>query len=212
MVDISKSLFFFGIYGLNIFLVLPEFDISFGFLCQAIHSGLVTPLGGYVFYENPNFVTYGWRYLEAAPSDIVLDGEYNHIFGYYRTIPTGTDTLVGGTGTGESNTAALVSKMGSTAYTSYTTSTTTTTGDYAARLCDLYEAGGYGDWFLPSKEELELMYRNLKVNNLGSFSSSYYWSSSEHYTYYACYQHFNNGNQFINYRYFDSRVRPVRAF
>ncbi len=69
--------------------------------------------------------------------------------------------------------------MDSTAYISSNTSTTTTTVDYAARMCDIHEAGGYSDWFLPSKDELDLMYRYLKKNNLGGFSEVYYWSSSE---------------------------------
>ena len=37
----------------------------------------------------------------------------------------------------------------------------------------------YDDWYLPSKNELELIYKNLKAKNLGDFKSDWYWSSTE---------------------------------
>jgi len=40
--------------------------------------------------------------------------------------------------------------------------------------------GGYNDWFLPSKNELDLMYINLKlIRDVGKFSDEWYWSSTE---------------------------------
>ena len=34
-------------------------------------------------------------------------------------------------------------------------------------------------WRLPSKVELELMYKNLHLNGLGSFQSNFYWTCTE---------------------------------
>jgi hypothetical protein len=173
------------------------------------------PSGGLIFYDRGSGSD-GWRYLEAAPSDILLrTSDYSHIFGYYRTSVNGSPVLVGTStaiGTGKANTAALVSKMGSRAYTASATSTTTTTWEYAARLCDIHEAGGYGDWFLPSKDELKLMYDNLKVQGTGGFSGDNYWSSSENGLYYAWLQNFSSGGQDNDGRGLEFRVRPVRAF
>ena len=61
---------------------------------------------------------------------------------------------------------------------------------YAARICNELQIteGGitYGDWYLPSKEELNLMYQNKATidatatsNGGSSFNSSFYWSSTE---------------------------------
>lgn len=199
---------------------------------DAYEVGDIGPSGGYVFYDDEigydldsdgtieegekNLLGDGKRYLEAAPSDLLLgDSDYSHIFGYYRTTRNGAPVLIGtatGIGAGQANTTALVAAMGSTAYITSTTSTTTTTADYAARMCDIHEAGGYSDWFLPSKDELNMMHMNLKNNNRGGFSGDYYWSSSEGIANYACYQNFNSGTQHYDGRNYDFRVRPVRAF
>lgn len=180
--------------------------------------GSTGPAGGLVFYENPDYATDGWKYLEAAPSDIALDGDYLHIFGYCRSTPGGDNLTVGtrtAVGTGEANTANLVESMGSSGINAYTQSTgTETTVSYAANICANYTEGGYDDWFLPSISELDLMYVNLKSKGLGSFSSSrYYWSSSEHDGYYAWFRYFGPGGfHHVSHQYFDFRVRPVRAF
>ena len=185
----------------------------------------------------------GWRFLEAAPADLrvvdgvptvdsnasgYLSGTYFFVFGYYRTTDDGSNLYVNGTttynaadctgtaiGTGKANTQLLVNAMGAETYSIY--SGASKTGNYAARLCDFltYTVNGvtYDDWFLPSKDELNLMYMNLHEAGLGGFASSSYWSSSEYndYSYYAWIQYFSGGSQ-PYYRYYDNRVRPVRAF
>jgi len=207
-----------------IFVSCPNEIVSYatgiGGTIGSYEVGDIGPAGGYIFYKKGSFSD-GWQYLEAAPSDIVLGpidvlgSDHAHVFGYYRTTPYGSSTLVGtGTdiGTGSTNTAALVLKMGATAYTSSHYRTITTTENYAARLCDIHEAGGYDDWFLPSKDELDLIYDNLKVHALGDFSDNYYWSSSEDDAYYAWGQFFIGRFQSNYTRYREAQVRPVRAF
>jgi hypothetical protein len=51
----------------------------------------------------------------------------------------------------------------------------------AARICNDLVLNGYSDWFLPSFNELFLMWSNLHINGLGSFNLAWpseYWSSS----------------------------------
>ena len=94
---------------------------------------------------------------------------------------------------------------------------------YAARICNELQVteGGktYGDWYLPSKKELDLMYQNKAtidatawVNGGSGFASAYYWSSTENNNYSAWLQVFDYGYQDYGYKDFASRARAVRAF
>ena len=87
--------------------------------------------------------------------------------------------------------------------------------DGAANLADAYTAtvSGvvYGDWFLPSKGELNQMYVNR--NAIGGFSSDAYWSSSEYGVSGAWFHSFGNDLQGDFPKDFSGfYVRPVRAF
>ena len=70
--------------------------------------------------------------------------------------------------------------------------------------------GGYSDWYLPSKDELNQLYLNQAV--VGGFAYYNYWSSSENDTYDAWYQYFGYGYQYNNSKYSTLSVRAVRAF
>jgi len=80
----------------------------------------------------------------------------------------------------------------------------------AARLCDQLVLDGYSDWFLPSKEELNLLYEQKEI--IGGYEHGYYWSSSEFATNFAWYQHFDFGFQDYLNKDFSYFYRPVRAF
>ncbi len=98
--------------------------------------------------------------------------------------------------------------------------------NYAARICNelqIIEGGKtYGDWYLPSKVELNLMYQNkatidvIAIANEGSgfasAASASYWSSTEYLNDLAWQQYFDIGDQFYYYKANSSRVRAVRAF
>ena len=81
----------------------------------------------------------------------------------------------------------------------------------AARLCaDLVE-GGYSDWFLPSKDELNKLYLNRVA--IGGFSNADYWSSTEVNQNFAWYQIFNLFFQDGAIKTYPSGyVRAIRAF
>lgn len=168
------------------------------------------PAGGLVFYDK-GFYSDGWRYLEAAQSDI---GGF--VFGYYRPDKE-NNNLIGtsmAVGSGKYNTERLVKYIDIDGK-AYSGSSGEGVKEYAARKCLDYEYGGYCDWFLPSADELNLMYENLHRKGVGSFSNYYgYWSSSETGTVGAWNQGFSNGEVLsVGYtRGSDYRVRPIRAF
>ncbi len=94
---------------------------------------------------------------------------------------------------------------------------------YAARLCNEYKttegANTYGDWYLPSKEELNLMYQNkatidaTAIANGGfAFATNYYLSSTEKSFNGVWVQYFSNGDQSDGSKSTLFRVRPIRAF
>ena len=69
----------------------------------------------------------------------------------------------------------------------------------------------YGDWYLPSKVELNLLYQQKSV--VGGFANYSYWSSSEYSSYSVWFQFFNDGYQNDDYKDDDLLlVRAVRAF
>jgi|GEM_PF-1545151 len=118
----------------------------------------VGPAGGLIFYINPTCTTDGWVYLEAAPSDRSSTQRWSNLL---TTIGTTSQNV----GTGNTNTNMIINQVGHT--------------DSAANACKQTSVNGYGDWFLPSLGELNLMFSNLKALGVGGFVNNYYWSSSE---------------------------------
>jgi len=68
--------------------------------------------------------------------------------------------------------------------------------DDAMALAKNSKLGGFSDWLVPTAYELNMIYQNLKTNNLGYFFDDYYWSSSLAHDYgyiFAWEQNFGNG-------------------
>ena len=161
---------------------------SFFYLQSSRPIGSIGPAGGIVFYDKGSYSD-GWRYLEAARTDQSIDVQWG---GYGTSIGvTGT-----GIGTGKANTDAIVVSLGS--------------GTYAARICYDLVLGGYDDWFLPSKDELNLMYGQM--GGIEEFASDIDWSSSENNSSAAWMQYFSSGDQDGYNKLNMIHVRAVRAF
>ena len=136
--------------------------------------------------------------LIAAPGD---QGNWIYWYNNYSYSITGATATA--LGTGNANTNLIVANQG--------------TGSYAARICYDLVLEGYSDWYLPSKDELNLLYINLCANGLGGFvttpsADAYYWSSSETSNYNAWRAIFSNGSQYASNKGQPFNVRAVRSF
>ena len=94
---------------------------------------------------------------------------------------------------------------------------------YAARICNKLQVteGGttYGDWYLPSKHELDLMYDNKSTVNTTatanggvSFASDSYWNSTEYSSSDAWRVTLTNGVWYYTTKGLSISARAVRAF
>jgi hypothetical protein len=67
-------------------------------------------------------------------------------------------------------------------------------------------------YYLPSKDELSLMYSELKDHGVGDFSDNIYWSSSENDMISAYYVNYTNGSSDVNPKAIPNHVRACRSF
>lgn len=90
----------------------------------------------------------------------------------------------------------------------------------AAAICDNLNSGGYDDWFLPSKDELNLMHENIDVINLTSEANNgeriqniEYWTSSHQLSNTVWVQYMGQGGrQYGDKEDESNHVRAIRAF
>ena len=153
--------------------------------------------GGVVFYifapGDTGYVSGQTHGLVAAFSDVATAE-----WGCYEQSIGSTSSAVG---TGAANTTAIVSGCSESAI--------------AAKICADLTLGGYTDWFLPSKDELNQMYINkTTLEAVSEFTalSNYYWSSTELGSNTAWEQNFYNVSQSVTNKDNANAVRAVRAF
>lgn len=138
--------------------------------------GDVGPSSGIIVYDKGVFSN-GWRYIEAAPSDIISEewGCTNN------AIANAQYTSIG---SGYQNSIAIANFHFS--LTNYFSNpgicSTLNNGSVTAKTALTQTINNQNDWCVPSIEELQLLYQNLHQENSGNFTSTNYWSSSEHST------------------------------
>jgi hypothetical protein len=153
------------------------------------------PAGGFVFYVTDG----GLHGLEAAPTDQSTGIRWDNA----SDPATDTSAIGDGVGAGAMNTMLIIANQGA--------DSTTYAAGIAANLVITHSDVVYGDWYLPSKYELNLMYVNLHLKVVGGFASDYYWSSSQSNSSHTWNQYFATGFQ-GGFKSKSYRVRAVRAF
>ncbi len=159
-----------------------------------------------------NPLTIGMSYGGGKVAYILLPGDPGYIAGETHGLiaaPSDQSTgiiwgcggiLIGGTsaafGTGAANTAIVSAACGA---------------GTAARLCADLVLDGYSDWYLPSRNELNILY--IYRSSIGGFTTGNYWNSTEFSASAALLWAFSDGlpynaNKVVN----TYRVRAVRTF
>ena len=127
-------------------------------MLPAYQVGDTGPAGGMIFCDKGE-TSDGWRYMEVAPSDQSDRLTWANVYNLRQLGTKGTSV-----GLGKTNTAAMVA------------------GEYdsnsPAGICSKLNFGGYKDWFLPSIEELIMVYDTVGKSEI-HFAKEEYWSSSE---------------------------------
>jgi hypothetical protein len=155
--------------------------------------GDIGPGGGFIFYDHGDDIL-GWRFLEVSP---VLH-EVPMPWGALGIDIADTQTEIG---SGKHNTQLILNALQAQNET-----------EVAALYCYHFVLNGKRDWFLPSKDELHLLY--VAHSKFGDFDEFWYWSSSQSYAdkYRAWGQRFNDGEQEDFLKSNIRMVRPIRSF
>lgn len=118
--------------------------------------------GGIIFYllqpGDPGYIAGEVHGLIAAPNDQSSAILWENA----QSITGATATALG---TGNANTNTIIAMQG--------------TGEHAASLCADLVLNGYSDWYLPSKDELHILWINKNAVGYNFNVSIPYWSSSE---------------------------------
>lgn len=164
--------------------------------------GDIGPGGGTVFFvsqtpftETNTICSTSCRYLEAAPADWYSNSGDPSLPWWlssdFTFNPNGNAL-----GFGMINTETIIARRNSSV-------------DANTAAWD-YNGGGLTDWFLPSIDELSLLYNNQGV--VSGLQSGDYWSSSQNQWYLARFLTMASGSVSSIHRYNNKFVRPIRAF
>jgi len=177
------------------------YDFNTGQIMRSIASGSGSTHaigdsygGGIVFYVYDN----GQHGLIAATTDQSTGtGIQWYNSSYHYTGSTGDGLLAG-----KMNTTLIVA----------TQMVDDFSGNFAAKVCADYavSTSPEGDWYLPSKYELSLLYLGKSV--LSGFSNDNYWSATESDNANAWLQHFGTGTKSNAGKNNVTRVRAIRSF
>ena len=222
-----------GANGTNATIAITELSVCDGNDAGTVADekckiGMTGPGGGLIFFVDYNDQYLGFNYLEAAPTDGVFaasvatgvwattiaacgassgsDCQSNSI---YTETGVNLATIKGlhrGLFGGQAATDAIIAKHSGVALNLF-----------AAGVADSYTAPSFNgvtksDYYLPTKDEIELMQKNLNNVGVGVFVDNYYWSSSEDVAFFAWVHYFSGGFQSSANKNAPYCVRPVRAF
>jgi hypothetical protein len=188
----------------------PGEDITLYAWYNAPKVGDTGPGGGIIFYHDPAGFTMAddgttAYYLEAASTNMSPGGTWGISWSYPSAMVSGTSIEIGA---GRKNTSLILATNGTAP---------------AAAMCDTYSttvgSDVFDDWFLPSKDEHNELYKYWQQNDVPGWGSNneygvvMYWTSSQgSNSSRAWAQHITDGNQEEWDQSEAECVRAIRAF
>jgi len=186
--------------------------LSVPYALYAANAGTAAGGGNFTHYIGEAFgggvIFHLWKDAQGVEHGLIVDKTDLSTSQAWSNV---SSTLIGASAQsswdGLSNSNAIVGQAGHTSS--------------ASALCLNSTNGGQSDWYLPSIDELSLLWHNrFNVNkSLSSITgatvlpfSAYYWSSTEFDYNLAWYFFFNDGLAYPNYKNYSYYVRAVRAF
>ncbi|MGV9003201.1 hypothetical protein [Flavobacterium sp.] len=184
-------------------------DIHLKKKCQEVMSyeiGNAGPAGGIVFYDKGSYSN-GWRYMEAASTD--LSSVEWGCFG-----STINNTSSSNLGKGMINSATILNFHDSlnNFYSNPAVCNILSEGTVVAKEALAYTQNGFDDWFLPSHDELILMYQKLHLQALSNFSNEIYWSSTQFDENNVRTINFVSGISIVTLKNSTNKARAIRCF
>lgn len=147
--------------------------------------------GGIVFYVYEN----GKHGLIVSSTD-----QSTAVYWSQSATYTTTNAVRDGINAGMANTERIIFSQG--------------IGNYAAQVAANYKGGGFGDWYLPSITELNLLYAQRQLMFSIGYSNTYYWSSNENPSNKQQAWAYNfTGSGYYGTKYYNlASVRAIRSF
>ncbi|MDE5613870.1 MAG: DUF1566 domain-containing protein [Treponemataceae bacterium] len=175
---------------------------------QLISRGQIIKLGSKLYLSSSIIDAKNAKMLSSAREQFnSLDDAFGLLGNFAKNTVAGLSLKIGDIGPGgglvfyiEGNKSYEVSELLGTA-----------TWSGAFELCNNYRGTGYDDWYLPTKDELNLIYENLRRTGK-ILGNDWYWSSSQITYRHAWGQRFSDGIQSNDSEYSKYCVRAVRAF
>ncbi len=173
--------------------------------CEDIPLGSVSGGSGTNSYALDDFT------VTCSGTDSLRKDWNNDSTNYYDIPGLQNYTSTSGTGHGEINKDSNYGLANTDVIVAITSSSE---GGFhaAARYCHKLVYGGYDDWHLPNRYELNLMYTNHSAIPGLDQSGNYYWSSTEINNHSAWAQRLLDGHQGSDGKFNYSLVRCVRWF
>lgn len=156
-------------------------------------NGIGVGYGNTITFTTLSNLTVGQTYQGGIIAYILVSGDSGYIAGQVHGLIATTSNQSTGTQWGCSGTsiAGTSTALGSGLANTNAIVGGCTTSTIAAAICNNLTSGGYSDWYLPSREELNKLYLNRSA--IGGFSGVPYWSSSQNNSTTANSINFNTG-------------------